>query len=147
MKVLFDACVVIDIMMRSAWAVDAFASYDICQIRQYDVLVPVESTTDIAYVLHRRGFSKAETCEALAVIMDMFTLCDTIHADAQAANESAMDDYEDALIAFSAARNGVDLVVTRNVKDFAKSPVKAITPKQFVETFCPPDISYSEIAF
>lgn len=38
------------------------------------------------------------------------------------------NDFEDAVIASAAEETGCDFVVTRNIKDFANSPVPAITP-------------------
>ena len=48
------------------------------------------------------------------------------------AHETLQGDYEDDLIACSAKRNDVDVIVTRNKRDFAKSPVPALTPEEFV---------------
>lgn len=56
-----------------------------------------------------------------------------------------MKDYEDALIAHSAARNGVDVIITYSMKDYANSPVKALLPTDFVALFKPDNVSYAEI--
>jgi hypothetical protein len=45
-----------------------------------------------------------------------------------------MNDFEDALVATVAEVTGSDYIVTRNVPDFAGSPVPAITPAEFLET-------------
>ena len=39
-----------------------------------------------------------------------------------------MDDFEDAVVAAAAEKSGCDHVVTRNVGDFADSPVPAVSP-------------------
>ena len=39
----------------------------------------------------------------------------------------------------------VDLVVTRNTRDFAASPVKAMDPNAFVELFKPEGYSYKQV--
>jgi len=44
-----------------------------------------------------------------------------------------MPDYEDALVAVCADRINADYIVTRNIKDFKNSSVKAITPKDFLQ--------------
>ncbi len=43
-----------------------------------------------------------------------------------------MADFEDAVVASAAEAMGCCYVVTRNVRDFARSPVPAITPAQFI---------------
>ena len=56
-----------------------------------------------------------------------------------------MKDFEDALIAHSAARNGVDAIITYNIKDYVNSPVKAFLPADFVTMFKPDNVSYAEV--
>ena len=57
-----------------------------------------------------------------------------------------MSDYEDALIAYAALRNDVDLIITRNAKDFAQSPVSIMEPAEFVRIYRPSCIGYEEVA-
>ena len=45
---------------------------------------------------------------------------------------SQITDYEDAVIAQVARRNGCDYIVTRNLKDFENSPIPAVSPSQFI---------------
>lgn len=42
-------------------------------------------------------------------------------------------------------RNGVDLIATRNKRDFACSPVPALTPREFVAAFKPVGYDYELI--
>jgi hypothetical protein len=44
----------------------------------------------------------------------------------------ATDDFEDAAVVAVAEASGSTFVVTRNVADFAHSPVPAITPADFL---------------
>jgi len=43
-----------------------------------------------------------------------------------------MDDFEDALQCAAALKCNADVIVTRNIKDYKNSPIKAITPEQLV---------------
>lgn len=61
--------------------------------------------------------------------------------------ENEMKDYEDALVAECCARNNVDIIVTRNKKDFAHSPVPALTPREFIEAYRPENVSYDMVDF
>ena len=47
-------------------------------------------------------------------------------------NTGLMRDFEDAVQAYCAKRHRIDYIVTRNVKDFVNSPVKAISPEDFI---------------
>jgi predicted nucleic acid-binding protein len=44
-------------------------------------------------------------------------------------------DFEDAVVASAASSAGCDRIVTRNVADFAGSPVSAVTPEEWLAHF------------
>jgi predicted nucleic acid-binding protein len=50
-----------------------------------------------------------------------------------AALNSGMTDFEDAVQAVAAEIAGIDLIVTRNQRDFRHSPVPAVSPEEFLE--------------
>lgn len=148
MKVLFDTCVVLDILARGSYFKDSLISYDVALLRKMDVCLAITSTSDIAYLLHSRNVARGVDAELLlALLFEQFDVIDAIARDGIAAVKSDMSDYEDALIAQIAARNGVEVIVTRNKKDFAASPVPAMTPVEFVELYKPASVSYDELDF
>lgn len=148
MKVLFDTCVVIDIFGKSSFFFDSFCAYDVALIRGFDPCLSVSSTTDICYLLHARGFAdKKRAAELTAKCLELFDLVENTGQDCMRACNNSMSDYEDALIAASAYRADVDLIITRNAKDFKNSPVAAMTPSQFVEAFKPDNITYANLDF
>lgn len=66
--------------------------------------------------------------EAVQTLLAIVDVEDIKKADITGAFDSEMSDYEDAVQAQCAKRNKVDYIVTRNVRDFSKSPVAAILP-------------------
>lgn len=54
-------------------------------------------------------------------------------------------DFEDCLVACCAQKANADYIITRNVKDFARSSVKAITPAELFDEFAQRGIVYEEI--
>ncbi len=44
-----------------------------------------------------------------------------------------MTDFEDAVQAFCAKTAGAKIIITRNIQDYRLSPVKAVTPKEFLD--------------
>lgn len=123
----------------------SLCAYDVVLSNGHEPVIPMFTTTDIVYVLQRSYLDKKETEEALEHILTLFEFLDGHPLDCRRALESGMPDYEDALIAFAAQRQGVDFIVTRNKKDFANSPIPALTPGEFVELFKPKSISYMEL--
>ena len=55
--------------------------------------------------------------------------------ESQRALDLPMSDLEDALQVAAAESWGADLVVTRNLRDYRRSPVKAISPDDFLKKF------------
>lgn len=145
MKVCFDANVVIDILGASEWLAESLAAYDVANIRHFDSFIPASSVTDIAYILHRRGMSRQKVREALPGLFDMFDVMDVTGADCRRAATSPMEDFEDAVIAASAERNGIDLIVSRDETGFIDSPVARMAPAAFVNQFKGEGFEYGEV--
>jgi predicted nucleic acid-binding protein len=143
MKVLFDTCIVVDILGKSKFFEEAFVAYDVALFKKMDVCLSTSSTTDIVYLLHSRGFmNNADARSVVGALLDEFEIIDNTATDVKRAHLSEMKDYEDALIAYAALRNGVDFIITRNSKDFAASPVPAISPDKFIELYKPSCLTY-----
>ncbi len=146
MKVVFDANVVIDILGRTADFEDSFVAMDVALLRGYEACIAVSSTQAIQYVLvARKLMSSEQSRAALRRLQDAFTMLDVTPADFSEASRCSMADFEDALIAHAAYRNGADLIVTRNERDFKRSPVPALTPAAFVESYKPADYEHDLI--
>jgi predicted nucleic acid-binding protein len=144
MKVCFDTNVVIDILGRTNDFIHSFAALDVSLLRGFSMFIPITSTTDIAYLLPRRGFASGQQVrQLLSQLFSIVEILDARAVDANKALSSPMPDYEDALLTQMALRNGIDLIVTRNVKDFDNSPVTAISPEQFVLLYKPKNVEYS----
>ena len=56
---------------------------------------------------------------------------------------SPIADYEDAIMVETAKNAGIDYIVTRNIKDYSKSPVKVTSPAEFLEEL----LSYSQYKY
>lgn len=146
MKLCFDTSVVIDIIGKTKFFFDAYAAYDVAMWKRFVPYLSVSSTTDIAYVLHSRGLiSKTEAVNSLATVFEFFDLIDTTPEDCKLAQRSKMPDYEDALIAYAALRHGSDFIITRDKKGFIKSPVPALSPKEFVGIYKPDYFDYEMV--
>lgn len=59
------------------------------------------------------------------------SFADVLSGDIKTAFNSDVEDFEDAVVDAVAARNGSSFMLTSNVRDFAASVIKAITPGTF----------------
>ncbi len=63
----------------------------------------------------------------------LFGILDVTADDCQNALLSDIKDYEDAVISCCAKRNQMDNIVTRNIRDYEKSKVKALLPDELIK--------------
>ena len=80
-----------------------------------------------------RGHTKKFGNHCVHFIVDTFEVAQEGVAELTAARSYGMTDFEDALVAAAAVSAGCDCIITRNIKDFAESPVRAISPTDFLE--------------
>jgi predicted nucleic acid-binding protein len=134
MKVLLDTNVLLDVVeKREPFFSDSFEVFMKSARREIEAVIGAGSVTDIYYIARRNCKNAGQ---ALGYIIDMLkvvTPVDTKAADLQEAIKLDFADFEDAVVAATAARENADFIVTRNAGDFTKSPVPAISPADFLK--------------
>ncbi len=92
---------------------------------------PAHGLTTLYYLV-RKHAAKADAEAAMDRVLRQFQIGNLDAAGWQRARQLEMEDYEDAAVATVAEASGSAFVITRNVADFARSPVPAITPADFL---------------
>ncbi len=130
MRITLDTNIILDIIeKREPFFADSYLvllnaleNGDLC-------MMPVSATTDIAYILRKAEDVKGKLLD----FSFMVKLTDVTTKDFAEAMKTDMPDFEDALLAANAKHNKADCIITRNAKDYVNSPVKAITPAEFLK--------------
>lgn len=91
-----------------------------------------KSAADIYYITHRHTHNDQDTRKVLSTLFSLFELLDTARMDCRKAISSELTDYEDAMMTETALRCGMDCIVTRNLRDYEKSPVQTFSPSAFL---------------
>ena len=136
MKIVLDTNIIIDAIASRA-PFDKEAQEVIVLAACGTILSAITAITasDIYYLAHKYYRSAEKTA---AVLRQLFELVDVIAVDkldCLAAFDTRMADYEDSLLAVCALKWNAELIITRNIKDFAQSPVSAITPSEFLKRY------------
>lgn len=97
---------------------------------------PAHGLTTLYYLV-RKHAAKPNAEAALDRVLRHFQIGNLDAAGWQRARLLAMGDFEDAAVAAVAEASGSAFVVTRNVADFAQSPVPAIAPVDFLSQHAP----------
>ncbi len=133
MKVLVDTNVILDVLCsRMDFVANALRIFQCCEAGRLDGYLSARSIPNIVYIM-RKELDQARIKEILRTLTMIFSVVDLREPDLLKAADLQFADYEDALQAVSAQRIGADLIVTRNGKDFASSPVPPITPEELLK--------------
>ena len=134
MRVLIDTCVVMDFLQRrEPFADPAFQVFRLAAAEQFSGYITAKSATDIYYLTHRCTHSDKEARTKLNQLLSIVGMLDSTADDVFHAISSEVSDFEDAVMMETALRSRVECIITRNIKDYAKSSIAVYTPDQFLE--------------
>ena len=132
MKALIDTNVIIDsLQSREDFLQDA--RQVLLQACNYQGFIAASSVTDIFYLQNRYFRNKGCARRNLTDLLELFEVLDTTSADCKNALRSELVDFEDAVLVESAMRAGIEIIVTRNKKDFRDTPLTIYSPAEFID--------------
>lgn len=133
MRILIDTNIILDVLgHRKEFYEDSFSVLQEVH-ENHAPCVSTTTITDIIY-LSKKFFENNE--EQKIRLLDFFADFKILPVTKKQIGQaflSPMKDFEDAVQAFCAKKAGVHLIVTRNTKDYALSPVQAIAPADFLK--------------
>lgn len=136
MRVLLDTNVILDsIRKRKPFNIESDQILIDSAMSKFDSFMSASTVLNLHYIIHNELHNENQTRELIKNIIRSVKVIDTSAIDCVDALESDIKDYEDGVIEQTAYNNRIDVIVTRNKKDFKKSRIPAITPKEFIETF------------
>jgi predicted nucleic acid-binding protein len=133
MRVLLDVNVILDAMLqRPPWHKDADAILQAAAQGQVTCAATSHSLATIFYV----GRKVVGTAAARTAVQKYLTAFDILSIDKQtlrAADALAGADLEDDILIAAAVAASLDAIVTRNVADFAHSPIPVWEPVELIK--------------
>ena len=136
MRLLIDINVLLDVALQRPGAPASARVLRLCG-RQHEGWLAWHSVATLAYLIERQesAISGRDFIRGMLVWADVAR---TGRADAMAALDLPMRDFEDALQVAAAMACGAQFIVTRNERDFKASPVPALNPGTFLRRYPPP---------
>jgi len=96
-----------------------------------DALIRAHAVTTLHYIVAR--YNDRRTADrAVDWMLKHFSIAPIGRGEIVRARALETADFEDAVVAAAAEASGSEAIVTRNVKDFARSPVEALTPDEWL---------------
>lgn len=134
MKHIFlDTNVVIDFLAdRRPFSIDAARLFDLAIEGKTKIYISAVSYNNIYYIL-RQSLTSNATIKLLAELADMTEIADVTNEVIRKSLKTDFKDYEDAIQYYCALNvPDIELIVTRNTKDFRKSTIAVLTPAEAI---------------
>mgnify|MGYP003294466718 CR=1 FL=1 len=132
-KILIDTNVLLDAFTeRDNFSTSAKELLRNVSMDKYDTYISSKTVLDFYYLYHHYSHSKEIALNCLKMIVDMFQIIEVNSDDLRFALESEVNDYEDAVLIEGAKRYDIDLIITRNQHHYKDSPIKSISPNEFL---------------
>ncbi len=135
MRLLIDGNILLDVLQKRAPYYDDSAKiWKMCETNLAEGHVSVLTFANLVYVM-RKELDAEGIGNILKRLSLIFTFDDLNALDISTAADMQGDDFEDAVQTATAKRIHADYIITRNVKDFKKSNVMALTPSEFLARY------------
>ena len=133
MRLLLDTCVLMDYFLgREPFVRDVRRLFVMRSFRDAELWTSAKSYTDLFYV-GERAHGPAKMQEMIERALPALRVCSIDQADIRAALGERWDDFEDCIVWQAARKVRADYLITRNVADFARSDVPALSPAAFFD--------------
>ncbi len=137
MRLLLDANVLLDCLIvelsglpRQGRAASE-AVLDLCDQGVHEGLIAWHTLPIIAHY-HRKQHSAANTATMINDLLALLQVPTVGHANAKDWQSHQIADFEDALQVSSALAGKANVLITRNVADFAGASLPVMTPEEFL---------------
>ena len=131
-RIPFDTDVLLDVLaQRQPFVVTSAQALNVVTQPQVQGYVSGHAVTNIFYIL-RRQVGNETAHELLSRLLQHLQVAGVTDEVIQAALQSSMTDFEDAVTSEAANVSGVEVIVTRNTSDFVTSSIPAVLPEEFL---------------
>jgi len=131
-KIVIDINILMDFLFKREGHEKVAEIFFFCSTGKLKGFVCAHEITTLFYFLNKVIKDKLKIKKALSCIMNRFSVMEVNDKILNKALASGIDDFEDAVIEASSIENKAEYILTRDIKDFKKSIVNAITPEELL---------------
>jgi predicted nucleic acid-binding protein len=134
-NVLIDTDVILDFFFdRQPYAEYSAQVIGLCETNKIKGFVTPVIFSNVYYLLRRT----ARHDKVIDILKQLLGITDVLAMDKEVvtnALNSGFKDFEDSLQNFAAMKHGaIDVILTRNLKDFSKSDIGVLTPESYIKS-------------
>jgi predicted nucleic acid-binding protein len=131
-NITLDVNILMDFLFKRDGHEKVAEIFNYCSQKIVSGYICAHEITTLSYFLDKTVKEKIKVKKSISVIMKRFTVIEINEDLLNKTLNSEVDDFEDAVIEVSSNEKEVEYIITRNIKDFKKSIVKAITPEELL---------------
>ncbi|MEZ4970410.1 MAG: PIN domain-containing protein [Flavobacteriaceae bacterium] len=132
-RLLIDTNIVIDLLSkRDEFYDEAAELFSRADKKELELTISSLTFANTNYILSKLKSAKEarEILRKFKVLVELLSLDDKITE--LALSDENFPDFEDGLQYYSAIENQIDIIITRNKKDFKNSKIPVLTAKEFL---------------
>jgi predicted nucleic acid-binding protein len=130
--ILLDLNIILDYLNKRDGHEKALEIVIRCCLGKVKGYVCAHEITTLSYFLEKEHKDRGTNIKIISGILKMFEIIEINKTILERALLSNINDYEDAVIVESANEKNVDLIITKNIKDFKNSVKKVLTPEEYL---------------
>lgn len=135
MRVFLDTNILLDVIEnRPEFYEDSLSVLDRCDELAAETFIAWHALATAYYII-KRGRTKVEALAEIDNILSWADVAPVNKLTPYQARRLDFADFEDAMQTATALECQADVIVTRNVEDFASSPIPALSPSDFLIRF------------
>ncbi|CAL68412.1 type II toxin-antitoxin system VapC family toxin [Christiangramia forsetii] len=134
-RILIDTNIVIDLLSkRDEFYTEAAELFTQADKKKIELTISSLTFANTNYILSKLKSAKEakEILRKFKVLVEVLSLDDKITE--LALSDESFPDFEDGLQYYSAIENDIDIIITRNKKDFKNSKLPVLSAKEYLAT-------------
>ncbi len=133
MKVLLDTNIVLDVLLtREGFYEQSVQVFAMSERKEIDGFLCATTLTTIFYVL-RKSYDNPTCLDVVDRLLKIFNISKVDKNILLLSLKNCGKDFEDSVLYMSAKSDKLDFIITRDKSGFKNSPVKTLTPKEFLQ--------------
>lgn len=132
-NVFVDTDVILDLLAdRKPFSEFSEELFELADKKELKIFVSSLSFSNLFYILRKFGNAKKayKTLNGLKLLVGILAVDEKI---INLALSSDFNDFEDAIQYFTAKENGIDILITRNIKDYKKAEITILNAEEFLK--------------
>lgn len=130
--VYIDTNILLDIVFERRDCDIAVAAFRKIFQNGENACISASAVTDLFYIIRKETHDLQQTYELMENIFKLVTVLSATSSDIDEAFKKRWKDFEDCLQYTIAKNNGIEYILTSNVKDFEEAGIKVMKPKEYL---------------